>query len=256
MRKSFGELRTTLILTSILDTLCLHAPSRNTLMASISFQPRKEERTVLMEEEGHFILDVNERQRSGVEHLHLAKTSMARYLVIVLVFMATLLSTAVLLNMPSAGSSQDGSAMSIRQHEKTHDQCGSTPDEAVKRDCRFDVMSFSWLPIRCFDSQLTDEFLALHDWHWYLDTTGKQEVPAKQVELGTQDKLFVTWEYHLNHCTYMWKKLHRAMLHEGPIDSYIGNYNHTLHCTKVLEAEGVPADEKDTYIFIKYPACI
>lgn len=226
-------------------------------MNSLPFVAESEYREALLEEDGPADgMDTDKGPESKGVRLHPSATSIARYLFITLVLMALLFSIPALLNHPPANSPDGFSSMSTSRQEGTWDQCGNSPADAIERGCRFDVMSFSWLPLPCFDSSLSAEFLALRDWHWYLDSTDEQEVLVNEVELGTHDQLFVTWEYHLNHCTYMWKKLHRAILREGPIDSYIGNYSHTLHCAEVLVGNSVPLAEKNTFIFIKYPTCI
>lgn len=57
--------------------------------------------------------------------------------------------------------------------------------------------------------------------------------------------LYVTDEYHIVHCVYMWRKLHRGLEVESKelepgssegawIDSYTSNFMHTHHCTDVL----------------------
>lgn len=213
-------------------------------------------REALLEEDSRDEMLTKEETESKGVRLNASAVSIARYLLVTTVLMSLLFSVPALLNHPSANSPDSPSSMSTPRQGGTWAQCGSSPAEAIERGCRFDAMSFSWLPLQCFDSQLVAEFLALRDWHWYLDSTGRQEVLANEVKLGTHDQLFVTWEYHLNHCTYMWKKLHRAILQDGPIDGYIGNYNHTLHCAEVLVGDGVPLTEKNTFIFIKYPTCI
>lgn len=92
-------------------------------------------------------------------------------------------------------------------------------------------------------------------WKWYLDPGGRHELSRQDVQDGTHDFLFVSWEYHLVHCVYMWRKLHRAIEVGGIVDSYVGNYNHTMHCSKKLLADGVDRQEKNTIIHIKYPDC-
>ena len=225
-------------------------------MNSLPFAAESEDREALLGEDGPDGKDTDKGSESKGIGLHPSVTSIARYLFVTLVLMSLLFSIPALLNHPPANSPDAFSSMSTSRQEGTWDQCGNSPADAIERGCRFDVMSFSWLPLPCYDSRLSAEFLALRDWHWYLDSTDGQEVPVNEVELGIHDQLFVTWEYHLNHCTYMWKKLHRAILQDGPIDGYIGNYNHTLHCAEVLVGHSVPLTEKNTFIFIKYPTCI
>jgi hypothetical protein len=146
-------------------------------------------------------------------------------------------------------------AFSIRQEQLrgTFGECGTSPAEARSLGCQFDVVSFSWLPSDCYDAQLVDDFLALRNWQWFYDTAGQHAIPREQVLKGELTDLIVTREYHLFHCTYQWRKMHRGMV-KGVIDSYISNYEHTAHCEHML-TEGVPMNTTDTVIVMKFPQC-
>jgi len=142
--------------------------------------------------------------------------------------------------------------------------CGSTPAEARSRGCRFDVMSFSWLPSRCYDAELAQAFDEVHEWEWFVDGNRTQPVAHAEVMKGEYTGLFVNWEYHLRHCTAMWKKLHRALLRGGSgerggmqaIDGYIANYAHTEHCELILLGDRAIAFETfNTRIQLKFPDC-
>ncbi|KUJ24495.1 uncharacterized protein LY89DRAFT_561115, partial [Mollisia scopiformis] len=120
--------------------------------------------------------------------------------------------------------------------------CGESPTEAISKNCVFEVMSFSWLPRVCHDSELEEEFL-MGDWHWWsYKSTGAStggsyelhEVPLTDVATGLHDGLHVTWGYHITHCVFMWRKLQRMAVGGGVIDGYIGNTNHTQHCQELL----------------------
>jgi hypothetical protein len=135
------------------------------------------------------------------------------------------------------------------------ENCGTSPAEAVALGCSFDIMSFAWLPARCFDRELMEDFLALRRWEWFMDNEGVGIADVASVFAGSYDELYVTEEYHLYHCTYMWKKMHRAVLGGNPLDSYIGNIKHTEHCEMMLIDKERPLDGITTRIFTKYPNC-
>ena len=118
--------------------------------------------------------------------------------------------------------------------------CGNSVEEAKANGCHFDMMSWLWLPHECFDAELVEEFIQLRDWKWYTHNRGFEEdrVPVADVRTGIYDSLWAPQEYHMWHCTYMWKKMHRAILRHGPIDNDIAGYNHTLHCEKMLLEPG------------------
>jgi hypothetical protein len=166
--------------------------------------------------------------------------------------------------------------------------CGTDASTAVARSCVFDLMSFSWLLPDCYDAELTEEFLNYHDasidvrnetvgedtqWQWFTSGTGDVAVPLPEVARGEYDELYVSWEYHIVHCVFMWKKLHRAITGSRVVDSYIGNIAHTDHCgrmllksdtaaaslasTRRMEHAHSPAMEigLSTIILTKYPTC-
>jgi hypothetical protein len=140
---------------------------------------------------------------------------------------------------------------------KKFDTCGLTASSALSHGSSFDVTSFAWLPARCFDQGLVDQFLALHDWRWYLDAAGSQPVDIDSVRSGVHAQLYVTQEYHMYHCTYMWRKMHRAAGAGRPLDGYIGNMSHTAHCEGQLVGHGAEAglNETNTVISTKFVNC-
>lgn len=133
--------------------------------------------------------------------------------------------------------------------------CGSSRAEALNHGCEFDVMSFSWLPAHCYDKDLTEDFLAAANWTWTTDEIGQEVVPFTEVSLGLHDELFVTWSFHLFHCAYAWRKLHRD-LEAGHVDSYLANIEHTHHCSQtLLEAAEYDHQSRNTIIRTKFVEC-
>ena len=135
------------------------------------------------------------------------------------------------------------------------DTCGNSSHEALSLGCSFDVMSFAWLPDRCFDKELVDDFLALKDWNWYLDAGGQQTADPASVAAGAYDELYVTQEYHMYHCTHMWRKMHRAILAGRDLDGYIGDMHHTAHCEMQILDRSRALDDTSTKIYTKYVEC-
>ena len=133
--------------------------------------------------------------------------------------------------------------------------CGSSPREAKARGCIFDLMSWCWVPPACHDEQLSQQNLDLGPWLWYEDVQATRPVLQQTAELGEIPILFVEESFHQIHCTYIWKKMHRAYLSQRTIDSYVGRFNHTIHCSEVLLRRGVIWDQVDTSVVLKYPTC-
>jgi len=133
--------------------------------------------------------------------------------------------------------------------------CGNSAAEARGRGCRFDRVLHSWLPLACTnDDDLQDErdFIAAADWKYYSEE-GSQLL-TEDVYRGEAKLVFTSWRWHLVHCTFVWKKLHRALLDGRNIDSYIANFNHTHHCSELLLMDIGP-QEPSTRIFTKFPTC-
>ncbi|CZR68287.1 uncharacterized protein PAC_18186 [Phialocephala subalpina] len=137
--------------------------------------------------------------------------------------------------------------------------CGSSPAEAKALGCTFDIISFCWLPTRCYDAELSHTFDELVQWEWYIDHNKTQPVSKSEALTGELDGLYVSWEYHVQHCVYMWEKMHRALMGEGKraVDGYIGVYAHTQHCGKMLltRGDGFELSDFNTRIRVKYPDC-
>jgi hypothetical protein len=131
--------------------------------------------------------------------------------------------------------------------------CGSSPAEARRLGCQFDVVSYAWLPPACYDTELVKEFLSLKEWVWYYNVVGKHAVPKEEVLKGELDGLIVTREYHKFHCTYQWRKMHRG-LQNRIIDTYIGEFRHTTHCEMMLTEEVAP-NKTDTILMMKFAQC-
>ncbi|EGP90542.1 uncharacterized protein MYCGRDRAFT_37275, partial [Zymoseptoria tritici IPO323] len=136
---------------------------------------------------------------------------------------------------------------------------GQSPAEARERGCHFDVISFCWLPSQCYDAELSRIFDAENHLEWFLDPNRTQPVSHQQIMTGEYTGLYVNWNYHLRHCTAMWRKLHRAVLGKdgnAAIDGYIGVYEHTLHCEHMLlSGRDTALEIINTRIAVKYPDC-
>jgi hypothetical protein len=150
---------------------------------------------------------------------------------------------------------QDARAEDHKSHQPTG-SCGSSAAEAVSRGCAFDVMEFAWVPSRCFDQDLMNDFLALSDWQWYVDAAGTEPADKDAIAHGHYDEVFVTQQYHIYHCTYMWRKMHRAFLAGAVVDGYIADTHHTAHCELQLAnywRTGI--NDTSTSIYVKYSDC-
>ncbi|KAF2451772.1 hypothetical protein P171DRAFT_426231 [Karstenula rhodostoma CBS 690.94] len=154
-----------------------------------------------------------------------------------------------------------GGLFATLSRTQTTFNCGTSIEEARALGCQFDVMSFTWSHPSCFDRPLMDDFLALKNWTWWLrnstspDSSGDTPLSIEDITTGQYTELHVTWDYHLHHCTYMWRKMHRAILNNKPLDGYIGNWAHTTHCESMLLDRSRAMDSRTTIIRRKFPDC-
>ncbi|KAK9424902.1 putative Major facilitator superfamily transporter [Seiridium unicorne] len=181
-----------------------------------------------------------------------------RYPIVMVAIMITIALLGVLAGWLVAGRPSNALSLSL-QEPVIEKPCGETPEEARALGCYFDVISFCWLPERCYDAELSDRFDHQTQWEWFMDPNRTEPLTHQQIMTGEHTGLYVNWEYHLLHCTTMWEKMHRALM--GPhgkkaIDGYIASYSHTQHCGHMLLSDrDVQLDVINTIILVKYPDC-
>lgn len=66
----------------------------------------------------------------------------------------------------------------------------------------------------------------------FLDANLTKPVPRALALTGEYAELFVDWEYHILHCVYLWRKLHRAM------ESNAGMFLSLVECRRALFVAG------------------
>ena len=67
--------------------------------------------------------------------------------------------------------------------------------------------------------------------------------------------VFTDWEWHLTHCVYIWRRMHRQLLSGGLVDGYLAQMEHTLHCGDKLLKVVPPGWQMRTRVWVKYPSC-
>lgn len=178
-------------------------------------------------------------------------------LVVVSLSLGVAISSGIWAHLSASTVFSGNKAPAVRKVMK--EPCGNTPAQARARGCHFDVISFCWLPDECYDASLSHSFDQIRTWEWYLDPDKTQPLTHDEIMTGEFTGLYVDWEYHMRHCTAMWKKMHRAILPGalgyGAVDGYIGSYNHTEHCEHMLLNRNIPFENINTRIRVKYPDC-
>lgn len=135
--------------------------------------------------------------------------------------------------------------------------CGNSPEEAKARDCQYSIVLHSWLPKSCLTEADEEDAQDMYkDRHWPYEIASGRNLTMDDLALGDYGHFTTTFDWHVTHCMYVWKRLHRIMLDPTQeLDSYTANYHHTSHCVKMIG--GHPGGMKDsgTKIFVKYPKC-
>ena len=132
--------------------------------------------------------------------------------------------------------------------------CGKTSEEARRNGCIFDTISFSWLVPECYDHELVEEFDKKIHTPFFKDTAGTMQATMDEVRTG-DNSYYVPWEHHLWHCGFLWRKMHKSIMAGTPVDSYIGNYTHTEHCSAIMAGEIHGMEEVNTVMNLKFPYC-
>ncbi|KAH8668239.1 hypothetical protein BGZ60DRAFT_528567 [Tricladium varicosporioides] len=112
--------------------------------------------------------------------------------------------------------------------------CGSNRHEAKAAGCIFDLLATRWYTPECYHREVLGEMLLEIDFDLWLDPEKTQQAPHDMAFAGDWDYLWPTPDFHIIHCIYQWRRLHRAMLEHRAIDDDVFSYDHTLHCTRML----------------------
>ncbi|KAK4501091.1 hypothetical protein PRZ48_006897 [Zasmidium cellare] len=162
---------------------------------------------------------------------------------------------AVLLALSLVANYAQMSQLSGDSTNSTWSSCGNDSATARSRGCSFDLISFAWQTPECYDDELVSEFVFWKgNWSFYSNVNLTEPVD-QFVAMQGETQLYVPWEYHIVHCTFMWRQMHRAY-ERGWIDAHLGNYNHTLHCQQMILMNPEEAKTKTTGARLIYPECI
>ncbi len=108
--------------------------------------------------------------------------------------------------------------------------CGYSPEEARAKGCVYDVMMQDWVPEPCYDSVLTERYLAQGNWTWYADGAGETTISDEEMRKGEHGAAWMSTSYHKAHCVFSWLKIIRALRNNRGISQELLSYDHVLHC--------------------------
>jgi hypothetical protein len=131
---------------------------------------------------------------------------------------------------------------------KQNPSCGSTVSSARASNCSFDLLSNSWIPTTCYDSETDMEFRSwitnanrTHGaWPYF---TSKSLSPSTHIhDEATLSSMPGVWlwstqEQHIGHCIFWAKRVHRTLQGNIRPSRSVQNMKHSFHCAnEVLDS--------------------
>ncbi|KAH8897639.1 hypothetical protein GQ53DRAFT_884348 [Thozetella sp. PMI_491] len=139
----------------------------------------------------------------------------------------------------------------------SHGDCGNSPEDAKARGCQYNIVLHSWLPKSCLTEADAEDAKDMYKDHkWPYETTSGQNLTMEELGAGDYEYFMTTFDFHVTHCMYVWKRLHRIMLDPAlELDTYTADYGHTSHCVEMITGYPDGIKGSSTKIFVKYPKC-
>ncbi|KAL9085898.1 MAG: hypothetical protein Q9165_007381 [Trypethelium subeluteriae] len=136
--------------------------------------------------------------------------------------------------------------------------CGTTPSEAKALGCVFDPMSWQWTRPECFYKEWSDYAQSKHGpWPYYKDANHTEPLILPDAEaMSTERLVYSIHSWHVEHCVYVLKHLHRAAMLDKWIPEETASWPHTLHCMEMIEMMGTPPQTLNTRIEMQFLACV
>ncbi|MCJ1301988.1 hypothetical protein MMC08_004789 [Hypocenomyce scalaris] len=113
--------------------------------------------------------------------------------------------------------------------------CGSTVEEAIALDCRFDELSDLWLPRKC-SRKYEEEYLRTNDggpFVYWLDPEGKHVITDRSQYAGGAT-YYSTTRDHLRHCEYNLYRFADSLMTGELVGHSEGFGPHMHHCAQIL----------------------
>ncbi|KAI1126441.1 hypothetical protein F5Y10DRAFT_267104 [Nemania abortiva] len=119
--------------------------------------------------------------------------------------------------------------------------CGTSVAEARSMGCKYDTLAASWLPDACRDDELSAQFDQAGpngtSWAYFADSKATMELSVEEVSRLPDSELNCFWvpqRWHLLHCTFYWKKLHRQRKTGVVLERHYNRIGHIEHCEMLL----------------------
>lgn len=175
------------------------------------------------------------------------KCKWCKYSIFAWVLSASLLASIILVTRPphsrqKPNFSSKGWIVDVHESSpsKTNAKihlCGNSSEEARRLGCRFDQLTWSWLPPNC-PSYANDEFMASAEkpWVFYEDVEATKVVgnDAWQEVLDGELGVFGERREHVTHCVFMFLSLAQIVRDKTPYHEKYADYEHSKHCAQML----------------------
>ncbi|KUI72151.1 hypothetical protein VM1G_07809 [Cytospora mali] len=136
--------------------------------------------------------------------------------------------------------------------------CGTSPQEARERGCKFDLVLYSWVPAPCYDEEIQAAYREREsEWWRERGGVGGERIPQERAALGIEESLWLSWDYHEYHCKFIWKMMTRILRNASMgVSGRLLETHHTDHCIDVLTgADPGPAEGISTLVTLNYSTC-
>lgn len=135
--------------------------------------------------------------------------------------------------------------------------CGASPQEAKAKGCIFDFMNYHWIRPECYYEEGSKEAEKKGPWTFYRDRNFTELIPGQDAEsLSTETVVYTQYSWHVVHCVYALKSVHRAAMTGKWLPEEEASWPHTLHCSEVFQLMGTPADANMTRIDMQFLGCV
>lgn len=157
---------------------------------------------------------------------------------------------------PLAGPQLQESAPKV-----TLTHCGTTPEEARARGCKFEVHNFAWVPPECFDEELAAEWDADPSWTFSRTRTSDPLLnppnlyTREEGDSGDLESAILPWRQHIAHCAVVVRKFQRAVMLERPMDNWTSSSTHMTHCTRNFLEWDIEPWDYNSVLHLKFPIC-
>ncbi|RAH66309.1 uncharacterized protein BO66DRAFT_442114 [Aspergillus aculeatinus CBS 121060] len=118
--------------------------------------------------------------------------------------------------------------------------CGSSPEEAISKGCRYDVILVAWVPADCFDEELMESYLAEVEYPFWLDRALQQSTTLMEVRRGIHPVVFSNQEFHMAHCAYFLEMSIRGFRQRRVWDNTTLDMEHMRHCARTVRDHWLP----------------